>query len=137
MAKLRGSCFCGAVAYEVESDSSTIYFCHCAQCRKITGTAHATNMMVKPDAVSWLEGQEMVSNFDCPGERLFSNAFCKSCGSGLPFMSKSGKSMYVPVGTLDTPLDKPINYNIFWEDKAAWYEQGQGAKKCPGFPPEE
>ena len=45
--------------------------------------------------------------------------------------------MYVPIGGLDQAPDDLINYNIFWNDRANWYDAGNDAPKCTGFPPEE
>ncbi|MBE1300120.1 MAG: aldehyde-activating protein [Alteromonadaceae bacterium] len=135
--ELEGGCYCGAVRYRFHGKSQAAYFCHCEQCRKITGTAHASNMQVKPSDVQWLCGENSVSTFDCPSERYFSNAFCSKCGSGLPFLSKSRQWMFVPIGSLDNAPDDLISMNIFWDDRANWYDDGLTQKKCPGFPDEE
>ena len=132
---LHGGCYCGKVRYEVNGTPNNSYFCHCRQCRKLTGSAHATNMQIAPESVNYLTGKEFVSQFSCESGRAFSNAFCQVCGSGLPFLGKSGEWMYVPVGSLDEAPENLIDYNIFWDDKANWYEAGREAPKCPGFPP--
>ena len=49
-------------------------------------------------------------------------------------MGKSGEWMYVPIGSLDNPPCDLIDYNIFWDDKANWYEAGVAAKRCAEFP---
>lgn len=134
--KLEGGCYCGRVRYEITGEAEATYFCHCKQCRQITGSAHASNMMLKPDQITWIKGEEWVTHYDCESARFFSNGFCKKCGSGLPFMSKSKQWMFVPIGGIDALPDDAIRYNIFWEDRANWYDNGVEAKSCPGFPPE-
>jgi hypothetical protein len=54
-----GSCLCGAVSFAVTLPFVRFVHCHCSRCRKATGTAHATNAVVKPGGLQWLEGEEM------------------------------------------------------------------------------
>jgi hypothetical protein len=38
---LKGSCLCGQVRYEYDGEITEISICHCQQCRKAQGAAHA------------------------------------------------------------------------------------------------
>lgn len=131
--KITGSCLCGAVTFEVENAFKRFYFCHCQQCRKITGSAHASNLFTRPEAITWTAGEALKKQFNYP-ERDFTVVFCTECGSGLPFVTKSGKALLVPAGSLnDEPNIQPSD-NIFWAERASWYDAGQQAHKCGGFP---
>jgi hypothetical protein len=57
---------------------------------------------LRPAEVKWLSGAEYVKRFDYPGDRLFTKVFCSECGSGLPFLNKSGKKLFIPAGSLDS-----------------------------------
>ena len=128
-----GQCLCGIVQYSVTTEIENFYFCHCKQCRKITGSAFASNILTKPVDVNWISGEENVKRFDYSGSRVFTKVFCSNCGSGLPFLNKNKSSLVIPAGSLDHEPDlQPIN-NIFWKDKAKWYEAGISAPKCEGF----
>ena len=59
--------------------------------------------------------------------------FCSECGSGLPFVTKSGKDLIVPAGSLDAEPNIQPNDNIFWAERASWYNDGKQVKKCEGF----
>ncbi|WP_339724170.1 GFA family protein [uncultured Paraglaciecola sp.] len=131
--KISGGCLCGAVTYEVENDFNRFYFCHCQQCRKITGSAHASNLFTRPDAIQWTTGATYKKQFNYP-ERDFTVVFCTECGSGLPFVTTSGKVLIVPAGSLDAEPNIQPNDNIFWAERAAWYDEGTHAHKCDGFP---
>jgi len=75
-----------------------------------------------------------VKRFDVPG-RIISNAFCVECGSGLPYVSKSGESLIVPAGTLDGAFNcSPKKGNIFWAERADWYDEALVAEHHDGFP---
>ncbi len=128
-----GSCLCAKVKYSVAANIKDFYFCHCEQCRKITGSAFAANILTKPVTVNWISGSEWVKRFDYPCERVFTKVFCTNCGSGLPYLNKKGDALVIPAGSLDHNPDIKPNNNIFWADKASWYEAGIVAPKCAGF----
>jgi len=128
-----GSCLCGQVQYSVTTEIEDFYLCHCQQCRKITGSAFASNILTKPVNVLWVSGIEKVKRFDYPGTRTFTKVFCTECGSGLPYLNEKGSALVIPAGSLnDEPVLKPTN-NIFWDDRAQWYEAGIEAPQCSNF----
>jgi hypothetical protein len=99
--KLRGSCVCGAVAFEVEEPFAAFVYCHCSRCRKKTGSAHAAK--VPAAQCSWTLGKDLVRKFDLEGTR-WSCAFCPTCGSGLPFVNGAGTMFVVPAGSIESPI---------------------------------
>jgi hypothetical protein len=122
MNKLTGNCLCGTVTFEIENDFENFQLCYCTQCQKTTGSAHASNLFTEPDNITWNTGVESVARFDVEGRRI-SNAFCKKCGSRVPFLSRSGKILAVPAGSLNgTPSISP-KANIFWPERADWYDE--------------
>jgi hypothetical protein len=54
-------------------------------------------------------------------------------GSGLSFVNKSGKKLFVPAGSLDFELGIVPGPNIFWRDRSSWYEAGISAPKSEEF----
>jgi hypothetical protein len=68
---LTGSCLCNRVKYSVAAELQRFYLCHCEQCRKVTGSAFASNIQSAPAEVKWLSGAEYVKRFDYPGDRFF------------------------------------------------------------------
>ena len=56
MSKLKGSCLCGAVSYEVINEFDRLFLCSCDQCRQITGSAFASNLFIMADGFDWLSG---------------------------------------------------------------------------------
>jgi hypothetical protein len=124
--KMRGSCLCGGVSFEVDLPFDRFVHCHCSRCRKATGTAHASNAVVKPDAFRWLLGAEHVSRFDLPTARSFATSFCRRCGSPLPHATRSGREVIIPAGALDgDPISKPDRH-LHWGSRAPWYVDGNG-----------
>ena len=135
--KFTGSCYCKKVKYEITGPSNANYFCHCEQCRKFTGSSHAANMRIATEYVKFTHGEENIGNFSCDSGRAFSKSFYKNCGSGLPFKGSSGHFMYVPIDGLDKVPDDLFEFNIFWEDRANWYDSALQQPTCTGFPPQK
>ena len=120
--KVTGSCLCGEVAYQYVGPIRVFQYCHCSRCRKFTGSAHASNIIVDPAQFQWLEGEESVGRFELPDAKHFATSFCKKCGSSLPWLTQSGKAVVIPAGTLDAdPGDRPV-HNIHFASKAPWYQ---------------
>lgn len=118
-----GSCLCQTVSYRFHGPEHVFQYCHCSRCRKFTGSAHASNIIVDPGNFEWLDGEDSVGRFEPADAKHFATCFCKKCGSSLPWLSQSGTAMIIPAGTLDEdPGIKPTQ-NIFWNSRAAWREE--------------
>lgn len=130
----RGSCLCGRVTYEIDGNAGIFQYCHCSRCRKFTGSAHAANIIVRPEQFRWLSGEEFVGRFEPEDAKHFATSFCQHCGSSLPWLGKSKKAVVVPAGTLDTdPEIRPFQ-NIFWNSRALWYEEASDLPKYDELP---
>ncbi|WP_448555050.1 GFA family protein [Thalassotalea montiporae] len=130
---LTGSCCCGKVSFSLADDFSQFYFCHCQQCQKLTGSAHAANLLTAPENIQWLQGEELLKRYDHP-RRSFTKVFCTACGSGLPFLTQSKLFLIVPAGCLDTPPAKQPDAQIFCAEQTDWHQLGIDAPKHDGFP---
>ena len=121
MSKIQGSCFCQQVRYQIQSKSGIFQYCHCSRCRKLTGSAFATNIILSPADFEWLEGEELVTRHVPVHTRYFTTAFCCECGSTLPWVAKGNKAVVVPTGTLDGDPDIRPKQQIHCDSKAPWY----------------
>ena len=128
--RLRGSCLCGAVTYEVRAPFLRFAHCHCSRCRKATGSAHATNLYASPDRFAWTSGEEHVVRFDLPTAKGFATTFCRLCGSPLPHHTRSGRELVVPAGSLDDPPSLRPNARIFLDSTVPW---ACATDDVPGF----
>jgi len=106
--------------------------CHCTQCQKATGSAHASNLFSIPQNLDWLEGESLVKRFDLP-DRALSKAFCTECGSGVPYVSRASGLWVVPAGSLDGEPSMTPMANIFWPERGSWYEAGLEAPRFEKF----
>lgn len=122
-----GSCLCGAVRFKVEGEFERFYLCHCAYCRKDTGSAHAANLFSSVATLEWVSGQDKVTSFNLPSTR-HTKCFCSICGSALPSVQMEGKMLVVPAGSLNSEVDLRPDAHIFVGSRAGWDD---GLEKIP------
>jgi hypothetical protein len=131
---IRGSCLCGAVAFEADRPTEFRY-CHCSRCRKSRGTACASNMFVKPADFRWLRGVEQVVTYRLPSAQRFGNAFCGVCGSPVPREIPALDVMLIPAGVIDDDPGVRASYHIFVGSKAPWHEITDALPQFAEYPP--
>ena len=115
-----GSCLCGSVRFQMEGSFDRFYLCHCAHCRKDTGSAHAANLFSFAGRLQWTAGTDYVSTFRLPGTR-HRRSFCSTCGSALPYAADD--MIVVPAGCLDTAPGITPDAHLFTASRACWDRQ--------------
>jgi hypothetical protein len=119
MAKLRGSCLCGGVRFEVTEPLETVAHCHCTNCKKLSGGTGTVNGRVRSAAIDILEGKELVRTFQ-PVEGT-AKTFCSSCGSNLFGGGwPESPNASVRLSTLDDPFDRAPEAHLFVRSVAPW-----------------
>ena len=118
--ELSGSCLCGAVHFRVRGPWLRFMHCHCSRCRKATGTGHASNLFTRPEHFHWTKGESEVRRYELPTAARFTNTFCSICGSRLPSVSRDGKSVNVPAGSLDDIPDAMPQARIYFGSRMPW-----------------
>lgn len=132
-----GSCLCKEVTYAIKGNLGIFQYCSCSRCRKFTGSAFASNLMVSPEDFEWLKGEANVGRYELEGARHFATSFCRTCGSSLPWLAQSGKAVIVPAGTLDgDPQVRPFQ-NIFCASRAVWYKEPTSLPEYEELPPKK
>lgn len=119
-----GKCLCGAVTYKVKGPFIRFFFCHCSRCRRASGTAHAANIFTRAGNVTFLSGEDKTRRFDAPDAEQYARCFCTECGSPVPYTSRDGKVQVVPAGSLTHFADRKVDANVFWDNRADWYDTG-------------
>jgi hypothetical protein len=132
---IAGACVCGAVQYTVRPPFMAFQFCHCSRCRKATGSAHATNLFVKTEQLTWEAGEDHVRRYELPEAKYWSHCFCDTCGSSLPWLSRTGKAYIIPAGTLDDDPGMKPDRNIYFGSRAPWYVHASDLETFEEMPP--
>ncbi len=116
-ARLRGSCLCGLVAYEVPDSFEYSLYCHCSNCRRATGSAFKPFAGIAADRLAIADGEAHIHRY---GAGANHDAHCDRCGSLLYSLVRNGTYVHVTLGTLiDSPSIRP-SAHIFVGSKAPW-----------------
>jgi len=115
-----GSCLCGRVRYRATEPFLDMLHCHCTDCRKAHGAAFATSIGVPRGQFAIVEGREALASFATPsGTR---RAFCRHCGSKITVDNEAWDALYVPAGTIDSPLPHRPQLHMYVRSKAPWFD---------------
>ena len=115
---LTGRCLCGAVRYAVPDAFLYAGNCHCANCRRTTGSAF------KPFA--GIEREKLVvtggtGNLLVYGDADGNDTHCATCGSLVYSVIRDSALVHVAMGTLvEAPSIRP-SVHIFVGSKAPWF----------------
>lgn len=109
---------CGAVHCSVMDEFDYALNCHCANCRRSTGSAFKPFAGIERGKFSVVKGNDSLIIY---GDENGHDARCKACGSYLYSVVRDGAFVHVTMGTLvDDPTIRPTGH-IFDGSKAAWY----------------
>lgn len=120
-----GSCFCGAVAYEIKGTIRDVVHCHCSQCTKLNGNfgSHSkakndTITITKDEGLTWYQISEQAYR-----------GFCKHCGSALFWKQIKQDVTGIVAGSIDSPTGLKTIGHIFVEEKSDFYEITDNAQQ--------
>jgi hypothetical protein len=118
VATFTGRCLCGGVQFEVTEPFERVTYCHCSNCKKISGGAGTVNARSRTEAIKIVEGESLLRTYQPPEGTL--KTFCSVCGSNL-FGGGWPESEHssVRVSALDAFEDKP-SAHIFVRSVAPW-----------------
>ncbi|HEX2138445.1 MAG TPA: GFA family protein [Woeseiaceae bacterium] len=115
-----GHCHCGAVRYEFEGEPNSAGYCHCSQCRRLTGSAFAPWCEVPSANLRWSHDDNL-QKYNIT-ERYVA-WFCGACGAPLATThSKEPGATSLLMGTLEDDSGIAPQYHIYTGSKAPWYE---------------
>ena len=130
--KMKGSCLCGAIEYEIDSIDMPVAHCHCRTCQKAHAAAFASTAGIMREHFRWLKGKEKLSSFESsPGKLRY---FCSGCGSHLVAMRVNQSHVIVRIATLDENPNVTPQAHIWTSHDVPWLEY-EGIPSYPEWPP--
>lgn len=121
----KGSCLCGAVAFELSGPLPSVVNCHCNQCRKMTGhflaatnVSHEDFRFLRDGGLRWYHASDIARR-----------GFCGDCGSTLFWEEHGSGRIAVAAGCLDKPEGLETVGHIFVADKGDYYLLADGLPK--------
>lgn len=116
-AVITGRCYCGATTISATQLPQTIAYCHCCDCRRVTGAPVAAFAAFDEAAVTFTpnDGRKVTAN---PG---VVRTFCEACGSPLAgrYEYLQGQ-VYVAVGVLDQAGDLAPQLHAHAAQQLTW-----------------
>jgi hypothetical protein len=131
---VRGSCLCGAVAWETDTPLELIHHCHCGRCRKAHGAAFATVGLADVGGFGFLRGRERIARYASSAEAQ--RAFCDRCGTIVPDDRQLWNgNVFLVTGALDDDFVQRPEFHIFAGSKAPWVDIGDDLPAFDAYPP--
>jgi len=117
----QGSCLCGSIKYELESDLKAVVNCHCGFCSKAHGAVFTTLLFIPLANLRITEGEALLKSY--PIENINADrCFCSKCGTrlynSLPSLGRA--SIVVTTLTTDEILRPVAHVNT--ESKCSWFQ---------------
>ncbi|KAI0451326.1 Mss4-like protein [Xylaria acuta] len=135
------TCFCGTVQIVLPTESPglvDVFVCNCTDCRKITASMFASNIIAKDSHVKHLRGQENLKTFTqsttITSKMNMTNWFCQTCGTLMYRTSEKNPGVKIArLGTVDdfnlaeTKLRPKTEQYI--ADRVSWFTGCEGTRK--------
>ena len=130
---IRGSCLCGGVQFEIDRAVGPVELCHCARCRKVSGSSALMTVGVRTADYRLLSGAELIRSFTAPilyAPPAYRSTFCARCGSQVPPAQPEGEQFEIAAGTFDEDPGVRPDRHIFVELAPVWMETGEDLPRC-------
>ncbi|MGP9788337.1 GFA family protein [Roseinatronobacter sp. NSM] len=128
-----GQCLCGAVTFCISGAFENFFLCHCARCRKNSGSAHSANLFSTKATINWVSGARNIKTFRLGGSRHI-KSFCTDCGSALPVFQGDLGLLVVPAGSLDSKINIRPAAHICFSSRADWDNDLASIARMDGLP---
>lgn len=118
--RFSGGCLCGAVRYTCDGAPMMAGHCHCEDCRRSSGTGHASHLAIAEDTVV-LTGA--VTRYARPADsgNLVVRAFCPTCGAPVFSTNPALPGMiFLRASSLDDLEVFQPQMHVFAKRAASW-----------------
>ena len=130
---MKGSCHCGAVAYEIDQ-LDRIGHCHCITCRKTHSAAFNTAGRVARAHFRWLKGEDQLTAYRSSAKKQ--RFFCSQCGCHIMAANDGSDYVILRVASLDDDPGVRPDRRIWRSHDAPWLFETGEIPSYPEFAPE-
>lgn len=132
---IEGGCNCGAVRYRLTGEPLAVAVCHCANCRRQSGSAFSVNVVVRADAMALSGDLTSWEDRDTESGAPVLREFCATCGSPIRSLSAaSPKVAIVKAGTADEPGLLVPAIHVWTKSALPWVVIPSGLPQFPRNP---
>jgi hypothetical protein len=124
-----GGCLCGAIRYAYEGPIGPAAYCHCTDCRRVTGSAFNVSVRFERASLRIEKGEPKAFTKRADSGNLLTRSFCGECGSPLFTTSPAHpEHAFVKAGSLDEPTVVAPTAQSWVDSAVAW------SAIAPGLP---
>jgi hypothetical protein len=124
-----GHCLCGELQYEFDQPPIWVGHCHCASCRRNTGSAVATFVGVASSSFRMKHGTRSFYE----SSRGVRRSFCDHCGTPLAYEStRFPGELHLFIGTLDDPNRFRPAFHVHCSERIPRFEVRDELPRYPG-----
>ncbi len=132
---MKGQCSCGAVHYEISDSPLFVHACHCINCQRQSGSAHALNAMIESHCIKQISGSTegiIMETGSGMGQTIHR---CSNCKIALwsTYAALGEDFSFIRVGSLENPGAFPPDINIFTKSKQHWVQLKEGIPAVKEF----
>ena len=132
----RGSCLCGAIRYEIDTELGEFGYCHCRECQKASGTAHAANAPVDRAHFKMVSGGDVLKEFESSPGKF--RCFCGRCGSPIyAYLTATPNALRIRLGSLDTKFSRTVRAHTWVSERASWAPIADSVPQFERWAPKE
>lgn len=126
---ITGQCYCGKIRFQATKPPKTVTYCHCRDCRRVTGA---------PLAAFAAFDEKTISFFPNDGRKISINSgvirtFCDACGS--PITGRYDyilNTVYIGLGLLDHADNHPPELHSHEDSRLDWLHIDDTLERHPG-----
>jgi hypothetical protein len=113
-----GHCLCGQLRFEIHGDPQWVAYCHCASCRRHTGSPVTCFVNFRLETVSF--SGELSRFHSSPG---VTRSHCARCGTPIAYETeKRPGEIDLYVNAFDSPESFPPQAHAHYEERVPWFE---------------
>ncbi|KAL1585116.1 hypothetical protein WHR41_06523 [Cladosporium halotolerans] len=137
----KGGCACGKVRVEWDSEPSAKALCHCADCKKISGSAYSTNIIIPNEGFKITSGSPKTWAKRADSGADVTTSFCGDCGTNMWRTTPTfGENRVVKVGILDdlsvlNSFEPAVE--LYAPERVSWLKKQEGAAQLKAMPGSE
>jgi hypothetical protein len=123
---ITGRCYCGAVVIRATEAPQVVAYCHCRDCRRVTGAPVTAWAAIEEAAVTFSPDEGRTASVN-PG---VTRSFCGSCGSTLAcrYDYLPGQ-VYVAIGLLDQAAELAPEVHAHEAQRLPWLHIDDGIER--------
>lgn len=117
---ITGRCYCGAVSLHCDAKAQTVTYCHCDDCRRVTGAPVTAFAAVAKGETRLVADDPKIIQHICHSTGA-ERWFCGACGSPLKaWFSYLPDQDYLPLGILDQAPDLAPEHHCYVQSAMPW-----------------